>query len=352
LVGIVFGVVLYRADFCMAGIFRDIFLIKDYALLRSLFLLVVLSAILFHFARLSGLVAIYPPPPYGYPSLATLMGGLLFGIGMVLAGGCVVGTLYKMAGGNLTNLIAFLGIVGGSLVYAEFHQFWKAFRADSTITQNILLSEISPGGGWAVLAAISVASLIVFLKWKSEGKWNVKAYAQGYLQPWKAAAIIAVLNTAALIFAGWPMGITTAYAKMGAYVEKLFMPSHVARLSYFSQDSVTVEFGSSVVSGGAGPHVDIISVTELALVAGIVAGAFLTAVFLREFRIYGLPPRRQAVSAFAGGILLAFGARVASGCNVKFVLGALPLLSLQAVFFVAAMVGGAYLGAKIIKRVV
>jgi uncharacterized membrane protein YedE/YeeE len=118
-VGIILGSVFYRADYCMAGMFRDVFLFRDYSLLRSLLLLVIVAMALFFTARLSGFIYFYPPPTYGYASLATIIGGIIFGIGMVMASGCVVGTLYKMARGNLTNLIAFIGIIAGSMVYAE-----------------------------------------------------------------------------------------------------------------------------------------------------------------------------------------------------------------------------------------
>lgn len=124
-VGIILGSVFYRADYCMAGMFRDMFLFRDYSLFRSLLLLVVTAMFLLYIARLSGLIQLYPPPTYGYASLATIIGGIVFGTGMVMASGCVVGTLYKMAKGNLTNLIAFIGIIAGSLVYAESHPFWE-----------------------------------------------------------------------------------------------------------------------------------------------------------------------------------------------------------------------------------
>lgn len=344
-VGIILGSVFYRADYCMAGMFRDAFLFRDYSLLRSLLLLVVTAMFLLYIARLSGLIHLYPPPTYGYASTATIIGGIVFGIGMVMASGCVVGTLYKMAKGNLTNLIAFIGIIAGSLVYAESHPFWESIRTETVFIKQMFLWE-----GDVIILIIMIVALMLFLKWKKEGKWNLEAYAAGYLQPWKAALIIAVLNILVYIFSGWPMGITTAYAKIGGYIETILYPDHIQSLAYFSQDSVSINISGVNISGGASSKIDIITFTELALVIGIIAGSFLTSVFLKEFRIYGLPPKKQVISAFLGGMLLAYGARIAGGCNLKFIAGALPLLSIQGIVFVVAMTFGSYLGSKTIKK--
>ncbi|MFN3740832.1 MAG: YeeE/YedE family protein, partial [Thermodesulfovibrionales bacterium] len=50
IMGIILGSIFYRADYCMAGIFRDVFLFRDYSLLRSLLLLVVTAMFLFYLA--------------------------------------------------------------------------------------------------------------------------------------------------------------------------------------------------------------------------------------------------------------------------------------------------------------
>ena len=40
---------------------------------------------------------------------------------MVLAGGCVVGTLYKMGSGSVASAVAFVGLLAGSALYGEWH---------------------------------------------------------------------------------------------------------------------------------------------------------------------------------------------------------------------------------------
>ena len=63
---------------------------------------------------------------------------------MVLAGGCVVSTLYKMAGGNLAHGLAFVGIIVGSLLYAEVHPFFKVAESLTSLSEAVTLFRVWP----------------------------------------------------------------------------------------------------------------------------------------------------------------------------------------------------------------
>ncbi|MDP1605301.1 MAG: YeeE/YedE thiosulfate transporter family protein [Rhodocyclaceae bacterium] len=82
---------MHRSDFCVTASFRDLFLFRDFFLMRQMILLVVVSMVLFALGRLGGIITIHPFPLLGQPSLANVIGGFVFGIGMVLASGCVIG---------------------------------------------------------------------------------------------------------------------------------------------------------------------------------------------------------------------------------------------------------------------
>jgi uncharacterized membrane protein YedE/YeeE len=348
--GAILGVALFRGDYCMVAMLRDFFLIRDTTLLRSYAVYFVIASALFHFGGLAGLIPFLPPPTLQPPSLPTLAGGFLFGIGMVLAGGCVVGTLYKMAAGNLINWIGFGGILAGSLLYAEVHPWIRGIAEKTTFIGALIVGQGHPLAHILLLAILLAGGGIMIGRWLRRGELTVTAYAKGYLQPWRVAVILALVNFCYYALAGSPMGVTTAFAKIAAHLEQLVLPGHVAALSYFQEDSVAFRVEGILLSGGAGPRFDYISVTELALTAGIFLGALAAALHYREFRIYGLPPWRQGGAAFLGGMLLAFGARLASGCNVKFFLGALPLLSWQGIFFAGSTLVGVALGTKILIR--
>src|SRR5512133_2568781 len=126
LLGLVAGAIMQRSDFCMTAAFRDLFLFRSSTMLAALLLLVTASAVLFELLRLLGGSEQFFSPAYGVPALVTLLGGGIFGLGMVLAGSCVVGTLYRLGSGSRLALWGLVGLIVGSALYAEIHPFWSA----------------------------------------------------------------------------------------------------------------------------------------------------------------------------------------------------------------------------------
>lgn len=345
-IGLLVGSVLYRGDFCIAGILRDQFLFRDRTLLRPLLLCLTLTMLLFTLARYAGVLSPLPPATYGAASLMDLAGGWLFGIGMVLAGGCVFSTLYKMAGGNLSHGVAFCGIVAGSLLYGDMHPHLEQARQMADLSGEILLRQHWPVLSEYITWLLIGTGALFALKWRRNGSLVITAAANGYLQPWKVAVWLALANLAAYLVNGWPIGISTAYLKIGLWLDTLLLPDHAARISRQLQvPGVMVDYRA--IHG-----MDLFFLTELTLMAGIVIGAMAAALVLKEFRIYGLPPLPQAVMAFVGGIMIAVGARLAHGCNVKLMLGGLPLLSLKSVLFVCGMLLGAWLGSWLLPKII
>ncbi|PLX85633.1 MAG: hypothetical protein C0617_03745 [Desulfuromonas sp.] len=353
--GGVAGLVMHRSDYCIAGMFRDFFLFGETLRLRSLLLLVVASMVLFEMARQLGYITLYPFPLLGSPSLANLFGGALLGAGMVLAGGCVVGTLYRLGSGSLLSVLALAGLVAGSALYAEVHPWWGELVRNTTFFPGIVtlpqLLGIEPG---LLVGAVVLAAGYPFWRWYRQGKWSRQTSVEGYLQPWKAALALALVGLVSYLAVGMPMGITTAYAKAGAFLEQLVMPEHVAGLAYFQGVPLdyTAPLGGVVLQGGAGPRFDAIALIQFPLIGGIVLGAAFSALRLGEFRIYLRVPWRQALSALAGGLIMGLAARMAPACNVWHLLGGVPILGMQSMLFVAGMVPGAWLGSRILTGLV
>jgi len=324
-------------------------------MLRILLLLVIASMGLFELARLAGALAYYPYPWSGSASLSHIVGAFLFGIGMVLAGGCVVGTLYKMGSGSLLSLLAFFGLLTGSVVYAEFHPFWKALFKDTlvfsgreTLPQLLNISPTIP------VLIIIVLVIALYVGPFHKLPWERESVVEGYVQPWKAALFLALIGLLSYIFVGMPLGITTAYTKMGALIEQLFFSEHVSNLSYLQTQSLDYipPFSEVSIKGGAGPQFDAVAVIQYPIIGGIVLGAALSAVLLGEFKLRLNAPRRQVVSVAAGGIVMGLACRMTPGCNVWHLMGGLPIFSLQAIFYLIGLVPGAWAGSWILKRFV
>ncbi len=107
LFGLAFGFVLSKSGFCMTASFRDLFTTGGGRLARGSIVAIAVAMLGF-----SILVATGFREPFVLPvGWHTLVGGYLFGLGMVLAGGCATGTLFRVGEGNVQFWFALLGAV-------------------------------------------------------------------------------------------------------------------------------------------------------------------------------------------------------------------------------------------------
>jgi uncharacterized membrane protein YedE/YeeE len=353
MLGLAAGFIMHRADFCLAGMFRDFFLFKTVFKLRALLLLIVASMLLFEAAREIGWLPLYPFPVIGPPALTTPLGGFMFGIGMVLAGGCVVGSLYKMGTGNMASAVAIIGMIAGSAIFAEFFPWWQTVAAASTILKDkITLPQLLDSSPLPLVAVTILLTLPYFFKIYRQGAWVRRVYTEGSLQPWKAALLLALIGLISYIAIGMPLGITTSYAKCAAYIEAALFSNHFEGLSFFKATSLKYlhPLTGEQLSGGPGPKLDAIALIQFPLIFGIVFGSTLSATILKEFRIQWNIPARQYFSAAVGGIMMGLASRMGAGCNVWHLLGGLPIMALQSMLFLAGLIPGAWLGARLLDR--
>ncbi len=349
------GFVMHRSDFCFASMFRDFFLFRDSFMLRMLLLLVVSGMLFIEIARQAELVPLYPFFLLKPPTLANVIGGFIFGIGMVLAGGCVVSTVYKMGSGSVLSGVAFIGLLAGSGIYAEIHPWWKAVSSYLDFPgEKVTIPQLLGVDPALVVVLVAIPSLICLFSWQRKQKLVRASHAEGYLQPWKAAIFLSFAGLLSCLLIGLPMGITTAYAKMAAYIETLFIPEHVKTVQFFHlvPFKLTIPLTSGYIEGGPGVGFDAIWSKEFFLFVGIVLGAACSAIFLKEFRLHFRVPPTQYASAFIGGTVMALGARFAPACNVLHLIGGIPVLAVSSFLFLAGLAGGAWLGSKILTRLV
>lgn len=113
LMGVAVGIVIQRSRFCFASAFRD--LIKGPEFDRSISLqkgiiiglLIGISGsfILKYLGYIDPLIYVKPV------GISNLVGGILFGLGMVIAGGCASGTLWRAAEGHIKLWLTLLTMV-------------------------------------------------------------------------------------------------------------------------------------------------------------------------------------------------------------------------------------------------
>src|SRR5216683_3531282 len=109
--GAAFGYVIQRGGFCLMRALANLFLMGDATIARAyaLALLVAMAAV--QALSAAGLVEI-PIRPFHW--MSNSIGGLLFGAGMVLAGGCSGSTWYRVGEGAVGAWIILLGFALGA----------------------------------------------------------------------------------------------------------------------------------------------------------------------------------------------------------------------------------------------
>ena len=354
LAGLVAGFVMHRSDFCVTAMFRDMFLFRDFFLIRMLVLLVVVSMVLFEAGRLTGTLKPYPFPLLGPPSITTLIGGFVFGIGMVLAGGCVVGTLYKMGSGSVASAVAFVGLLAGSALYGEWHPAWSTLAKATRLSEAIILPQWLGLPTTALTLPIAAIGGVFLYRWWKRGLMDRPSHAAGHLRGSSAALILAATGFGSYFFVGMPLGITSSYAKLGSTIESWVWPAHVQGMAYFQGQPLVYQppFSDTVVRGGVGPGWDAIAAIQYPLIIGIVLGAAISALRVGEWRLHYRIPARQYTSALIGGMIVGAAARMAPACNLWHLWGGLPILALQSLLFLAGMLPGAWLGSRLLTRLV
>jgi len=139
--GFAYGMMLQYGRFCFASASRDLFA----AGVPRMAVGILVALIFFSFIQAilaSTNMSTFHPAPFG---IHTLIAGLIFGVGMVLAGGCASGSLYKIGEGNGTSfLAAFFGLCIGQAVFVNVKWFnflipqkWVDAAAANIAARNI-----------------------------------------------------------------------------------------------------------------------------------------------------------------------------------------------------------------------
>jgi hypothetical protein len=323
-VGVLFGFALQRGRFCMNSAFRDIILGRDFTLFKALSVAILVEMIGFSVLAMTGLVTLAPKPLlWG----ANIVGGLLFGMGMVLAGGCASGITYRAGEGMMGALMAILGFGLAGMMAATgllkpiadyLQSTTKVMTADG---KALTLANIS---GLDLKVTMLVLAVIIIVVWAVLASRN-KSTAQSFSEKPKSLG-------EAIFKKGWnwlPTGIVVGLIGMLA-----FPLSAAAGRNYpLGITGGWINIFQSLIKWQTVVESQV-KVTALswegAEVLGIVLGALVAALIAGEFAIRA-PEPKILLQTFIGGLLMGFGAFVSTGCNIGHILSGVPQLSLGSI---------------------
>ncbi len=293
--GIILGFVFQRGRFCVTGAFRDVWLSKSTRWLTAFLLAIAVQAVLVQALTSAGLIS----PSAPTLALAAVAGGsFLFGIGIVLAGGCATGTYYRSGEGLIGSWIA-LGLyafVSAAMKYGVGADFTARVR-DQTIDATTIQDTLGISAWVPVLA---FAALVGYLLVRQ----NRRSSAPLATLPAKRTGIAHLLfekkwtpNTTAII-----VGAVAALAYPLSQAT-----GRNAGLGITTPSANIVEF---LTTGQA----DLID-WGVAFVLGLIPGSYIAAKASGEFRLRA-PDASTAVRAVFGGTIMGVGASLAGGCTI------------------------------------
>lgn len=304
-VGTAVGALMSSQTVCMnAGFRRAVFerrpeILRIFAVAIAAQLLLIPALIALDVELFSSASAL---PAIGLFPVAQVVGGLLFGAGMALAGGCITGILWKSGAGSTATAIAIGGFIAGELlIRGPFESLAVDLDDASSGAEEQTLYGLL--GIDYVPIALALGVLILVLLRRSS-----RAVV-------RTGLLLGALGAIAWVVAGWA-DYTYGLGFVG-------VPSNI---------------GDSLDAGDMG----LLSfATFLAL--GVIAGAAAT--------VRGpirLPDASRSLCAAGGGLAMGIGGTLAHGCNIGNGLTGIPLLSLGSLLAITMMAAGALLTWKFV----
>ncbi|MEL4282868.1 selenium metabolism membrane protein YedE/FdhT [Shewanella mangrovisoli] len=161
LCGVGFGLLIERAQICFTSAFRDMWITGRTHMAKAIILGMAVSAI-----GIYSYVQLGVPPKIMWAGPNAVIGGLLFGFGIVLAGGCETGWMYRAVEGQVHFWWVGLGNVLGSTLLAYYWDDLAQPLATNWDKVNLLTSFGDKGGLLLtyLLLALSFAAMLLWEK--------------------------------------------------------------------------------------------------------------------------------------------------------------------------------------------
>ncbi|MDN3543794.1 MAG: YeeE/YedE family protein [Roseateles asaccharophilus] len=340
----VFGALAQRTHFCTMGAIADIVNMGDWARMRMWVLAIAVAILGFNTMVYLGWVeagkSIYAAPRLLW--LSYIVGGLMFGFGMVLASGCGNKTLVRIGAGNLKSLVVF--VVMGVAAFATLRGITAVARVNTVDTVALALPSgqdlpsllagalgQSPRQAALVLGLLLGGALLAWVLARAEGR--------------RGEVLVGGLGSG-LVIVGiwWVSGVLGHVAEHPETLEETFLggsaPQRMEALSFVAPFAGTLDWlmffsdKSKVLTLG------------VVAVLGVIAGSAVCALATRSFRWEAFRGVEDTANHLVGAVLMGVGGVVAMGCTVGQGLSGVSTLSLGSFIALAAIVAGAVLALR------
>ena len=313
--GLGLGYIIERGDMCFHSVLRGLVRQpRQVDLFRAYLLAILIATPLVWGMTLLGLIEPWIPP---FAWQANIVGGVVFGVGMVVASTCITGLFYKLGHGMLGMLVALVTWgVGDIITYRgplsalreTLNTPQVAVNGQSATVLNLL--------GLAGIGLIGLLGLLVVIAlWRSPRESRGKYWA-------------------------WPaIGIT-----VGLFTSLAWLLAQAGGSDYtYGTSSVPTSLFLALTEGG-----ELWSPWITVALFSLIPGAFVAAVLARTLWVRGESTQRYLELA-SGGLLMGIGAAIAGGCNLGHSLVGVPLLSMGSITTTVSMAVGVWLADRVVR---
>jgi len=308
LAGLLFGYCAQRGGFCLTRALSNWVIMGDTAILRAYVLALLVAIVGVHVLEL-GLVESIPVRPFRW--LANATGGFVFGVGMILGGGCAGSSWYRLGEGALGAWVVLAGFaMGASAASVGMLQSLRTTLQDfeyAVDDQPATLPRILGASPWLVIGVLVVVLGVWLLRNRPEegehGKWR-----------WPLTGVVMGL----VIVLGWYL------SALGGSPTGITFAANTGHLLTYP----LVGYPNRVSWG-------------MVLILGVALGAALAAWHTGQFA-WKPVPGFTIVKLFAGGLTMGVGALVADGCNITQGLTNSATLALGSLTAFASMLAGGW----------
>jgi hypothetical protein len=313
----VFGAVANRSNFCIMGALSDVVAMGHWGRMRMWLLAIAVAILGATLLSLTGQVelsrSIAQRPTLAWLSL--LVGGLSFGVGMTLAGGCANKNLVRMGGGSVRSMVVlvFVAIASYMTLKGLFGQ-WRASLLDpvsinlaglgwpdqSLATAVARVTGASPRAALIGTGALLVLALLIFVFKDKRFRANLTQMIAGVL-------------LGALVVAGWYVSGHLGFGENPATLED----------TYFGTNSRSLESMSFVGPLAYGLELLLLWTDKslhltfgIASVLGVMLGSAAWAWRAGTFRWEGFASLTDLRNQLVGAVMMGFGGVTALGCTI------------------------------------
>ena len=331
LIGLVFGYIVYKTNFCTMGSISDILSFGDYRRFRAWLLAGAVAIIGVALIGRLGIAdmtqTMYLAPSFTWG--ANIAGGLLFGFGMVFSGGCISRNLVRAGGGDMRSVVVLLiaGIFGYMTIGGMLGPLRVMFFTPFTLNlADLGMDTQSLGDVLAHVTGISAATASTGAVVAIAGALLIYCLMDGEFRT-SGRDLAAGVGIGLCVVAGW---FLTALA----FDDFADVPVQLISLTFVRPTGDTLDYAMRFTALGA-PGFGIVTTV------GALLGGFLGALTSGRFSLTTFADKNDSLRNMFGAALMGIGGVLALGCTVGQAMTGFSTLAIGSILtFVFIVIGG------------